>query len=353
MTDRRSDPTERMQRTSINQAQTAFEQSFELQRNATKMFLSMLEMQDTAGRQGIEITKSLMRNYLQGVEAIMPEMERAMEEGMAAAPTPGGMGSRGGRMPGGRMEGGERPYAEERRQEGRMEPGREMHGGGEPPEFGPAPSGELREGVGGEGRREPEHRGERQYEQRRPQQRTGEPISQPAGSPGGHRGPREGGGGRRGETDPGRQQRHEGESERYGRTGRWVPQEGAEETRREPLQRYRESARGREHGEAGGRSPGEVRGHAGTYQPTRREGGGPEYGETPARRMEGGGEAPMDRREEPREPRTPADESEMEGRTETREATEHEESTGGESPEAEEVPDRAPGEGLESDEEQE
>lgn len=58
-----------------------------------RMALSAMQWQDTAQRQGLEITRSMMqgfpgqqftesmmRSYLQGLEAVTPEMERAMEK---------------------------------------------------------------------------------------------------------------------------------------------------------------------------------------------------------------------------------------------------------------------------------
>ncbi|WP_290811844.1 hypothetical protein [Halovivax sp.] len=243
MRDEQVPPTERMQRTSINQARDAFEQSLELQRNATKMFLSLLEMQDTAGRQGIEVTKSLMENYLQGVEAIMPEVEQAMEEGMRRAPMPGQFREGGGRTSGGpadtdrgrqppRMEGGGG------HRDGRMEPEREMHGGGEAPQAGQGRTGSMHDGGQFEDRRGPDRRDARRQGHHHPEHRTGEPISQPAGGVGASgggpegRGGREGGGGRQHGTGDrhGHPTRHEGGAEEYGRTGRWVPHEGGRAT---------------------------------------------------------------------------------------------------------------------------
>lgn len=93
MTNRQYDTPSEMQRTTVNQARTAFEQAFELQRDATEMALNVLEMQDTAGRQGLEFTKAVMQNYLQGIESIVPEMRRAMQEGMEAGMAPARTGS--------------------------------------------------------------------------------------------------------------------------------------------------------------------------------------------------------------------------------------------------------------------
>lgn len=85
MTDYQRDRTSERRRTTVDQTRDTFEQAFELQRSATKMALSILEIQDTAGRQGLEFTKSMMQTYLQGVESMAPAMEHAMEEGMEHA----------------------------------------------------------------------------------------------------------------------------------------------------------------------------------------------------------------------------------------------------------------------------
>lgn len=95
MRDQQSNPTTEMQQSTVNQAQTAFEQLFELQRNAAKMTLSMLEWQETAQKQGLQLSKTLVQNYVQGVEAMMPDMEHAMEQGMEAATTAGQTGGGG------------------------------------------------------------------------------------------------------------------------------------------------------------------------------------------------------------------------------------------------------------------
>ena len=95
------EPTEQFQQSTMNQGQAAIEQAIDLQRNIARMTLSAMQWQDTAQRQGVEITKSMMRgfpgqrftqsmmeSYLQGLEAVVPEMERAMEKGMQAATQP-------------------------------------------------------------------------------------------------------------------------------------------------------------------------------------------------------------------------------------------------------------------------
>lgn len=99
MTDQQSDsdPTTRMQRTTMNQGQEAFEQLMTLQRSMAQLTLSALRWQETAREQGMEMTRSMMNqfpgqeftqsmleSYLDGTEAMMPEMERALERGAAA-----------------------------------------------------------------------------------------------------------------------------------------------------------------------------------------------------------------------------------------------------------------------------
>lgn len=86
----RTDPTAQMQQTTVDQGQRALEQTIELQRNAAKMALSALEWQETAQNQGLEFTKSMFQNYVQGVEAVLPGTERAMQEGMQAGSMPSG-----------------------------------------------------------------------------------------------------------------------------------------------------------------------------------------------------------------------------------------------------------------------
>ncbi|MBZ6493796.1 hypothetical protein [Natrinema longum] len=93
--------TERMAQSTMNQGQQTIEQLIDLQRNMARMTLSALEWQETAQRQGLEMTKtilesapgsqfteSMVQSYLQGMEAVVPEMERAMEKGMQAATQP-------------------------------------------------------------------------------------------------------------------------------------------------------------------------------------------------------------------------------------------------------------------------
>ncbi len=90
-----------MAESTMNQSQQAFEQLFDLQRNMAKMTLSAIKWQEVAQQQGLEMTKSLLENtpgpqftesmmesYLQGMEAMMPEMEQVMERGFEAAAQP-------------------------------------------------------------------------------------------------------------------------------------------------------------------------------------------------------------------------------------------------------------------------
>lgn len=93
--------TERTAESTMNQSQQAMEQLIDLQRNMARMTLSALEWQETAQRQGLEMTRSMLasapgpqftesmvESYLQGMEAVMPEMEQVMERGMQAAAQP-------------------------------------------------------------------------------------------------------------------------------------------------------------------------------------------------------------------------------------------------------------------------
>ncbi|WP_254523303.1 hypothetical protein [Natrinema caseinilyticum] len=90
-----------MAESTMNQGQQAMEQLIDLQRNMAQMTLSALKWQESAQKQSFEITKSMLENamgqqltesmmqsYLQGVEAMMPEMEQMMEEGFEAAAQP-------------------------------------------------------------------------------------------------------------------------------------------------------------------------------------------------------------------------------------------------------------------------
>jgi len=91
----------------MDQSQQAMEQLIELQRNMARMTLSALEWQETAQLEmtrsmlqntpGQQFTESMMQRYLQGKEAVMPEMERVMEQGFEAASQPqmNQMGQRG------------------------------------------------------------------------------------------------------------------------------------------------------------------------------------------------------------------------------------------------------------------
>lgn len=88
MNDGQQDVTRQMQRTAVNQGQEMLEGTIELQRDATKMMLSALEWQETAQRQGIELSKSMLQNYLEGVQAVVPGMEEAMRSGTSASQGP-------------------------------------------------------------------------------------------------------------------------------------------------------------------------------------------------------------------------------------------------------------------------
>ncbi|SDQ90052.1 hypothetical protein [Natronobacterium texcoconense] len=106
-----SDSTAEMQRTTIDQSQEAMEQLIDLQRNMARMTLSAMKWQETAQKQGMEMTRSMMgsfpgqeftqsmlENYLQGMQAVMPEMERAIEKGRQAAQPDQSMGGMGQQM---------------------------------------------------------------------------------------------------------------------------------------------------------------------------------------------------------------------------------------------------------------
>ncbi|MFC4544724.1 hypothetical protein ACFO5R_22580 [Halosolutus amylolyticus] len=144
-----SDPTAQIQQTTMTQGQEAMEQAIDLQRNVARMALSAMKWQETAQRQGVELTASMlqglpgqrftestMESYLQGLEAVVPEMERAIETGVSAATQPGsGQGRRMGQpQPSGQM-GGQQPTGRPDRQ----------HSGGQQPE----PQRRPRQDMGG------------------------------------------------------------------------------------------------------------------------------------------------------------------------------------------------------------
>ncbi|WP_440765258.1 hypothetical protein [Natronorubrum sp. DTA7] len=140
----RHEPTEQLQQSTMNQGQAAIEQAIDLQRNIARMTLSAMQWQDTAQRQGVEITKSMMQgfpgqrftqsmmeSYLQGLEAVMPEMERAMEKGMQAAtqaqPGPGQqMGSQ--HQSGQRMGQSDQQFGSQQRMGGQHQSGQQFGG---------------------------------------------------------------------------------------------------------------------------------------------------------------------------------------------------------------------------------
>lgn len=105
MTDQEMHSTEEMQQTTITQSQQTIEQLMDLQRNMAQMTLSAMRWQNTAQKQGMEMTQSMMEtfpgqqftqsmleNYLEGMQAIMPEIERAIEKGTRAAQPERGRG---------------------------------------------------------------------------------------------------------------------------------------------------------------------------------------------------------------------------------------------------------------------
>ncbi|QLG51111.2 hypothetical protein [Natrinema halophilum] len=93
--------TQQMTESTMNQGQQAMEQLIDLQRDMVRMSLSALKWQESAQKQGLEMTKSMLENapsqqltesmmqsYVQGVEAMLPEMEQVMEQGFEAAAQP-------------------------------------------------------------------------------------------------------------------------------------------------------------------------------------------------------------------------------------------------------------------------
>ncbi|SFI82278.1 hypothetical protein [Natronobacterium gregoryi] len=117
-----------MQRETIDRSQQAIEQLLDLQRNMAQITLSAMQWQDTAQKQGMELmrsfpgqelTQSMLENYLEGMQTMLPEMERAIGRGMDTSQPdpPSGHGrqmgsaeySSSGRMEqGGRLSRGER-----------------------------------------------------------------------------------------------------------------------------------------------------------------------------------------------------------------------------------------------------
>lgn len=94
-------PTAEIQQTKMNQGQEAIEQAMELQRNMAQMTLSAMQWQETAQKQGFEMTRSMLQGmvgqqltqsmierYLEGLETVMPEMEQALEKGLRATSQP-------------------------------------------------------------------------------------------------------------------------------------------------------------------------------------------------------------------------------------------------------------------------
>ena len=118
-----------MQQTTTNQSQQTLEQTVELQRNVAKMVLSALQWQDTAQRQGLELTKTILQNYIQGVEAALPQMEKAMEQGMQAGSmgstfgTGGGEGTRSGQFQGQQGFQGQQPQQGRPTEQGYLQTG--------------------------------------------------------------------------------------------------------------------------------------------------------------------------------------------------------------------------------------
>lgn len=83
----RREHTETEMHQPTDQGRRALEQTIEVQRNTARMMLSILEWQETAQTQGLEFTKSMFRSYVEGVEAMLPEMRQAVEEGQEAMRT--------------------------------------------------------------------------------------------------------------------------------------------------------------------------------------------------------------------------------------------------------------------------
>ena len=104
MTDRQQSPqapTEATQQTTMNQGQDAIEQAMDLQRNMAQMTLRAMQWQGTAQTQGFKMmtsmlqgmpgqqfTQLMMERYLAGLEAVMPELERALEKGVHVTSQP-------------------------------------------------------------------------------------------------------------------------------------------------------------------------------------------------------------------------------------------------------------------------
>ncbi|ELY74648.1 hypothetical protein C488_11459 [Natrinema pellirubrum DSM 15624] len=123
-----------MAESTIERSQQTMERLIDLQRNMAEMTLSALEWGESAQRQGMEMTQSMfesapgpqftasmMERYLEGMEAIVPEMEDAMEAGTRAVTHPGTPGAAGtgyssGQAYQGQQGGGERGGTMERRQ---------------------------------------------------------------------------------------------------------------------------------------------------------------------------------------------------------------------------------------------
>ncbi|WP_247000301.1 hypothetical protein [Halosolutus gelatinilyticus] len=191
----REESTAKVQQATMNRGQEAIEQTIDLQRNMARTALSAMKWGDTAQRQGLEITQSMMQgfpgqqfteammeSYLQGLEAVMPEMERAMEKGMRAAAQPG------------------------------MEMGQQLEDAGQQPERTGQQMGHTDQGtIGG---METPDRGSQQTGDRLTGEQTGrQPADQSTRGMGS------------GQPDRSSQGTG-GRSQQYSQTGEWIPREG-------------------------------------------------------------------------------------------------------------------------------
>ncbi len=234
----------------MNRGQETMERLIDLQRNMAEMTLSALEWGESAQRQGIEMTQSMlesapgprftesmMERYLEGMEAIVPEMEQAMEQGMRTAARPGTaareqrMGNAPPRSSGQRGTAEQRPMGREAGQSAMG--GRE--GSGQQPMGGRQQTGDQQP-MEGQQRSGQQPMGEQRQSSQSPmggQQPTSQQSMGGRGSSPSGQGPsaRQSTGNRRQQMGGGRSrsqgfQRRPGSGERYRQTGEWVtPQE--------------------------------------------------------------------------------------------------------------------------------
>jgi DNA repair exonuclease SbcCD ATPase subunit len=69
-----------LQRASIEQSQQALEQSVAFQQNVGQAFVDSLDSQESAQRRGVELSQTLVHNYLDTVESTIPGAAGSVDE---------------------------------------------------------------------------------------------------------------------------------------------------------------------------------------------------------------------------------------------------------------------------------